>query len=153
MSKEKVVVQQDVETVEVKQQQINYNLVDETINENATLKKELVIVFEEDNPRINIIPDNISYDLSDKISIGGSGVINGLTNEDETLVITTKGTTTNINTNVIQRYNTHYEFPNRGKENVLYIDLETSEVFYWINGEYIKLNDYYDIKIINGGEA
>lgn len=149
MSKERVVVLDSEQKINLPQNKINYTLLDEQTKENASLKKELVIVFENDDSKINIIPNTIDYDLSDKIKVGEVKI----TNEDGTLIISSKGTTTNINTNIIQRYNTHYEFPNRGKPNVLYIDLEESSIYYWENNEYMKLSDYNDIKIINGGEA
>lgn len=149
MTKERVVVLDNSETLNVKQQQINYNLTEDTTSENASIHKEIVIVFEEDNSQINIIPNTIEYDLSSQVKVGGMDI----TNTDGTLTISSKGTTTNINTNVIQRYETHYEFPNRGKENVIYIDLSEGMIYYWEKGEYKIINDYDDIKIINGGEA
>lgn len=113
------------------------------------MKQEILITVEQDVLNVTTEQDTLGYDFSNKVEV----VNTFITNEDGTLSLIVNGKTTNINTNVIQRYNSHYEFPNRGKENVLYIDIEDSEIYYWKEGKYIKLNDYDKIKIIYGGEA
>ncbi len=58
--------------------------------------------------------------------------------------------------NIIQQYKTHYEFPNQGSENVLYIGLEEKKTWCWVNGGYVLLNDEtadLKIDIIQGGNA
>lgn len=57
----------------------------------------------------------------------------------------------------IQPYKTHYEFPNIGKENILYIGLEEKKIWCWNNG-YVLLYDKVqaedlEIDVIEGGNA
>lgn len=155
MSKEKVVFFDNDEKVDISSQQINYNISEDIINESTTFEKELVIVFEEDNESVYIVPDKINYDLSDKLHFDASYTSTEIKNDDDTLIITKKNNETTINTAVIKQFNSIYDFPNRGKVNVLYINLSTRDIYYWddLEGEYVKLNDFEKIKIINGGEA
>lgn len=155
MSKEKVVFFDNDEKVDISSQQINYNISEDIINESTTFEKELVIVFEEDNESVYIVPDKINYDLSDKLQFNPSYEPTEIKNDDDTLIITKKNNETTINTAVIRQFNSIYDFPNRGKVNVLYINLSTRDIYYWddLEGEYVKLNDFEKIKIINGGEA
>ena len=113
------------------------------------MKQEIMISVEQKFLNVEIKQKNLEYDFSNNLEL----VNTFITNNDGTLTLNVDGHTTNINTNVIQRYTSHFEFPNRGKENVLYIDLKESLIYFWKNGQYFKLNDYNEIKIINGGGA
>lgn len=114
------------------------------------MNKDIVIVFEDDLQEIIIKDDKIEFDISNEINVINSAI----QNQDETLDIETVGLVTNINTNIVNRYDNHYEFPNRGIEKAIYIDLENKEIYMWYNGQYVKLSDNLDkIKIINGGNA
>ena len=104
------------------------------------MAKEVIIVFEN---------QKLEFDLETGVKVGQTTI----TNEDETLILTVNGTKTNINTNVIQRYENNYSFPNRGKENVLYIDTTNQKIYYWLNGSYQLLSEYEEPTIIYGGDA
>lgn len=114
------------------------------------MNKDIVIVFEDDLQEIIIKDDKIEFDISNEINVINSAI----QNQDETLDIETVGLVTNINTNIVNRYDNHYEFPNRGIEKAIYIDLENKEIYMWYKSEYVKLtNNFENIKIINGGNA
>lgn len=106
------------------------------------MKKELVVVFEDQQPiRRNMSQNNVNFDLDYLIKVGKVKI----TNEDGTLVLKVDGNTTNIDTDVIQRYDNRDSFPKQGKEKVLYIDLEESEIYYWTNNGYQLLSEYNEI--------
>lgn len=114
------------------------------------MQKEIVINFEQEKPiKLKLVDDQAGYNLSNVVRV----VKGTLTNEDETLILTVDGENTNINTNIIQRYENNYSFPNRGKENVLYIDMKHHKIYYWLNGGYQLLSEYEEPTIIYGGDA
>lgn len=57
---------------------------------------------------------------------------------------------------VVSSYATHYEFPNIGKQNTIYIATEENKTYRWDESErkyYCIGANYDDIKVITGGEA
>jgi hypothetical protein len=124
------------------------------------MTKEIVLVFEDpqkikskldqEQIQVNVEKPSVDFDITQIVKVVADTVI---TNEDGTLNLSVKENNVNINTNIVQRYADNYSFPNRGKENVLYVDTKNHKIYYWINGRYQVLSEYEEPNIISGGDA
>ncbi len=65
-----------------------------------------------------------------------------------------KSTSVYAEPSVVQ-YDTHFDFPNVGREGTIYIDKATNKAYRWDDSDmkyYVVGSDYNDITVINGGE-
>ena len=96
--------------------------------------------------------NNISY------GVGSTTNYNNLANKPSIngIVLTGDKTSDDLNISPIITASTHFNFPNVGKENVLYIAKEENKTYRYDAEDsmyYVVGSDYMDINMIDGGNA